>query len=192
MARRTRTLIAAAATGLALAGAVVSTAASAVTGDGTTATITLTAAGSLTISEPTGTTTTPKSLGSTASQVGAWTSGALGAVTVTDTRSGLLNNNWVATAAVSDFDYVGTPPTGATTAQTKILASTMLYNVGTPTVTGGLAFTAAGGAIAANTVSVGSLVGLGTNSVSWSPTLTVTLANQLAGTYRGTIVHSAT
>ena len=186
-----RTKLATAGAVLALAAGVAAPAADAVTGSGTTATITLTSTGALSISEPASTV----NLGSTASAVGSWTSGALGTVTVTDARTGLLSNTWAATAAVSDFTYVGTVPTGATTEQTTLPAATMLYNVGTPTPgagnPAGAAFTPLGGAVAANSVGVGSMVALGKNSESWSPTLTVALTNQLAGTYTGTIVHSA-
>ncbi len=188
MARRPRTLIAAAATGLALAGALVTApGASAVS-----STITLTATGALSVAEP----TTTVNLGSTASTVGAWTSGSFGTVTVTDARTGLLANTWTASVTVSDFT-MQSPPAGATTAQKTIAAAGMVYNMGTATAasgnpTGALFVPATATAIvaAATALPVGAMTALGTNGESWNPTLTVALTNQIAGTYAGTIVHS--
>jgi len=192
MARRTRTLIAAAATGLALAGALVTAPAQA----STSATITLSATGGLSVSEPVGTSSAPVSLGSTASSVGVFTTGNLGVVTVTDARTGLLSNTWTASVAATNF-VMQSPPAGATTAQTTINAAGMVYNMGTATAgTGnpvGAAFVPSGTAIvaASTALPIGAMVALGANSESWNPTLTVALTNQIAGTYAGTVTHSA-
>lgn len=189
---RTRTLLAAAATGLALAGALVTAPAQAAT----SATITLTATGGLSVSEPVGTTTTPVNLGSTASGVGAFTTSNLGTVTVTDARTGLLANTWTASVAVTDF-VMQSPPASATVAQKTINAAGMVYVMGTSTAGSGnpvgAAFVPSGTAIvAANTaLPIGAMTALGTNSQSWNPKLTVALTNQIAGTYAGTVTHSA-
>lgn len=188
MVRRTRTLIAAAATGLALVGALVTApGASAVGG-----TITLTETGGLSITEPTSTV----NLGSTASTVGVFTTGSFGTVTVTDARTGLLANTWTASVAVSDFALQSPPPT-ATAAQKTIFAAGMLYNMGTATAGAGNPAGALFVPVAAPTIGaagtaqpVGAMTALGTNSESWNPTLTVALTNQIAGTYAGTVVHS--
>lgn len=188
---RTRNLLAAAASGIALAGAL----SLAPAGADTTATFTLSSAGGLSISEPAGTTTTPANLGSTATGVKPWTTGALGTVAVTDTRTGLLLNTWSASVTVSDF-ALQNPPTGATVEQKTVPATGMIYNMGTPTPGSenpvGAAFLATGTAVVAGTpLVVGTMSAAGVNSESWSPTLTVALTNQLPGTYQGTIVHSA-
>lgn len=191
MSRRTRTAIAAALTGLAIGGALLTAPAQA----GTTSTITLTSTGSLSIAEPTGTSAAPVNLGSTASGVSAWTTGALGTVTVTDGRTGLLANTWIASAAVSDF-VLQSPPAGATAAQKTIPAAGMVYNMGSPTALSGSAtapvFAPVPAVMAAadSAAAVGSMTAVGTNGESWSPTLTVALTNQVAGTYVGTVVHS--
>lgn len=160
----------------------------------TVANVTLTSTGSLSIAEPVGTTAAPVNLGSTTSGYSAWTSGGLGTVTVTDSRTGLLANNWTATAAATAFNYVGTPPSGATTAQTSIPVTSIVYNTGTGTAgTGGATapvFAAVGGSLSTGSVTAGTMAAVGTNSESWNPTFTITLANQLAGTYQGTITHS--
>lgn len=159
--------------------------------------IVLTSGGSLTISEPTG----PVALGSTGTTIGAWTSGAYGTVTVTDTRTGLISvgglspNAWTATATIGDFTR-SAAVTGATAAQTTIFATGMVYNTANPVTatssTTGSTFTAVGGAVAGagTPVVAGTMASTGPNSQTWSPTLQVTLANQVAGTYNGTITHS--
>lgn len=188
---RTRNVLAAAASGFVLAGAL----SFAPAGASTTATITLSTTGGITISEPAGTPAVPKSLGSTASTTGAWTTGGLGAVTVTDGRTGLLVNSWIASVTVTDF-ALANPPVSATAAQKTIPATGMVYNMGTVTHgsenPAGATFAATGTAVVANTaLAVGTMSALGANSESWNPTLTVALTNQLAGTYTGTVTHSA-
>ncbi len=185
--RTRRSIVAAAATGLALAGALLAApGASAVGG-----TITLTATGGLSVTEPTSTV----NLGSTASTVGAWTSGSFGTVTVSDSRTGLLANTWTASVAISDFTRATSA--GGTSTQETIPAAGIVYHPGTPSAGSNntavsAVFTpvvAAAGTTAAR--AVGAMTALGVNSESWNPTLTVTLANQIAGAYNGTIVHSA-
>lgn len=188
---RTRNVLAAAASGIVLAGAL----SFAPAGASTTATITLSTTGGITISEPAGTPAAPKGLGSTASTTGAWTTGGLGAVTVTDGRTGLLVNSWIASVTVTDF-ALANPPVSATAAQKTIPATGMVYNMGTVTHgsenPAGATFAATGTAVVANTaLAVGTMSALGANSESWNPTLTVALTNQLAGTYTGTVTHSA-
>lgn len=188
---RTRNVLAAAASGIALAGALSFAPAAAAT----TATFALSTAGAISISEPAGTTTTPANLGSTPTGVKAWTTGALGKVTVTDTRTGLLVNTWSASVTVSDF-ALQSPPVSATVAQKTVPATGMVYNMGTPTAgtenPAGFTFLPTGTAVVAGApLVVATMSAAGVNSESWSPTLTVALSNQLPGTYQGTVVHSA-
>lgn len=146
----------------------------------TPATFTLTA-GSLAISVP----TTSVDLGSV--PTGSVTlSGQLGSVTVTDTRGNAVAT-WTATVTATAFT------TGGGTANETVAASNLAYSSGLPTATSGVgafvpgvvATLASGGTAAAWTG------GVGTNSATWNPTLTVTLPpGAVAGTYSGTITHS--
>lgn len=148
----------------------------------TDATFTLTAAGALGISVPASTV----NLGSTTS--GSVTfAPRLGDVTVTDDRN-LLVAEWTATATGSHFDLQGTSATPSTDPDQRVLSSAVTYTA-VPTVTGSGTATATAG-----TLGLGSTVvfaGVGSNQVTWNPTLTMTLlSTQLAGTYKGTITHS--
>ncbi|HZT64889.1 MAG TPA: hypothetical protein VFA11_03785 [Acidimicrobiales bacterium] len=153
----------------------------------TTATITLTAGGSLSVDAPGG--SAAIDLGSAPSGYESWTTGGLGTVSVVDTRTGLLNDDWTATASVSDFVLQGPVPAGASAAQETIPAWAMSY--GLTAVSSTASFTGAGGPVVAHQVTAGSMIANGPNRASWDPTLTITLDGQLAGTYEGTITHSA-
>ena len=114
--------------------------------------------------------------------------GSLGTTTVTDAR-GALVAAW--TTSVSSTDFVtGTAPREAA----QIVPSTEVdYTTGLATATSGV-ITATPGLVtqdlsAARTAMVGA--GVGNNSVSWAPSLTVNVpAGNVAGTYSGTITHS--
>jgi hypothetical protein len=111
-------------------------------------------------------------------------SGSLGTVTVTDTR-GALTAVWSATASSTDFT------TGGASANETVAKSSILYTTGSPTGSSGTgAFTPTGGSLTA-AVLAGAWLGVGNNSVSWNPTITVTLLpGKVAGTYTGVITHS--
>jgi hypothetical protein len=148
--------------------------------DTTTTTTTFTVTGgALSISAP-----TSANLGSVATGTLS-ISKELGHVTVTDER-GALDALWTATVASSDFT------TGTKTAAETVPAANVLYTPGLPT--------AQSPATGVFVPSVGALglplpvytgVALGNNSVTWNPTVRITLPPQaVAGTYTGTITHS--
>lgn len=161
--------------------------ASAAAGD-TVATFTL-AAGSngLSVSVPVGTDAAPVDLGS--AEVGSATvSGALGGVTVTDTR-GALVAAWTATVSATDFK------TGGGTTNETVAKALIRYTSNAPLVpaTGQVGVVTPGTAAltmgAAGTAAT--FAGVGNNTVSWTPTLSFTLLpSQVAGVYKGTITHS--
>ena len=186
-----RKALVAATAGIALAGALASAPAQAA---GETAVVlSVTTAGAIGISVPTGTTASPVDLGSVAAGATAAASGALGTVTVTDTRTGLLDNNWTASAVSSDLLLNGDAAFAADT-QRMIPAASLGYTAGTltksvaPTVSTVTALNPVSLAVSAPVVSN---VAVGANTTSWSPKLAVTvLPNVLAGAYKGTVTHS--
>lgn len=158
----------------------------------TTATLSVTTDGALTITEPAGDATTPKDLGSlSAGSIATAAPNALGTVSVSDTRSGILNNNWTATVSATDFV---TPDKNANTIADPnevIPASSIGYTVGTVTQSGGVATGVNAVSLAAPHAAV-AMVAVGQNSASWTPTIQFTIENNdLAGTYTGTFTHSA-
>jgi hypothetical protein len=110
-------------------------------------------------------------------------SGSLGPVTVTDNR-GLLVGTW--TASVISTSWVN----GGST----IPASAGNYSAGLATVTGGIAVPVPGLGTLSSTTALtaqSAVVLLGSNTATWSPTVTVTLpAGVASGTYTATITHS--
>ncbi|MEV0727527.1 hypothetical protein [Polymorphospora sp. NPDC050346] len=174
---RTRILAAAAATALAVAVlATGSPAVAAPTGD-TTATFTI-EAGTLDVVVPATATIDPTVVDGTIT-------GALGTVTVTDGR-GELSAAWAATASATDFT------TGGGTASETVPASSVVYTTGSTTVVSGEP-TATPGAPGPldEPLEVLAVTAVGSNAVSWNPTLTITLPDALvAGTYTGTVTHS--
>lgn len=185
-----RKALVAATAGIALAGAVASAPAQAA---GETAVVlSVTTAGSIGISVPDGS-TTPVSLGSVAAGSTAAASGALGTVTVTDTRTGLLDNDWTA-SAVSTALLLDGNTAYATDTQRMIPASSLGYTAGTLNTTSaaaGAVVTALNPATLATSAPVVTNVAVGTGTVSWSPKLAVTvLSTVIAGSYKGTVTHS--
>jgi hypothetical protein len=145
----------------------------------TSASFTLTG-GSLAVSVP-----ATASLGSHATGTGVIT-GNLGAVTVTDGR-GAVTAVW--TASVSSTDFT----TGAGGAGQTVSKSQVGYASGAATATSGTGAFAPGTAasLAVPGVAGAWAGGLGNNSATWNPTITVTLlGGEVAGTYAGTITHS--
>ena len=141
----------------------------------TTTTFTITAAGGLSISAP-----ASADLGSVSSGA-ASVSGSLGTVTVTDQR-GLILGNWTATASSTDFAH-------SSNATYDIAKASAVYAAGATSGDGGAA-AGVGGALAAPVVAA-ARVGAGNNTVSWDPTVTVTLSpTAVVGTYTATITHS--
>jgi hypothetical protein len=109
----------------------------------------------------------------------------LGAVTVTDDRA-LATATWTATASSSSYT------TGASSPAETIPATDLDYAPGTITKTGTI--TATGTDITMSTdpltVVTGSS-GVGDNTASWNPTITVHVpAAAVGGIYTGTITHS--
>jgi hypothetical protein len=187
-------MLTAAAAGLTLAGASLAfSPASAV--DGTSpVSLVVSASGGLAVSAP------QPAVGSTHIDLGSFTAGSvaaqtnsLGAVTVTDTRTGLLNNNWIGSVSASTLVLDGNAA-NATVPGKFIPAASLGYVTGTvsevvaptvpPVVVPTLATLAAPLPVVTN-------VSLGPNTLSWNPKLTVTiLPNTLPGTYTGTVTHS--
>lgn len=170
-------------TGLALAGiAGISGPAEAATSGGTIATFTITA-GSLDIVVPGSTV----ALGTGVISTGTRTASAtLGSVSVTDNR-GALVGSW--TTGVSSTSFV----TGTSTANETVVPASIAYSAGAATATTGTGVFAplTVVALAATPGSAATYVGVGNNSATWNPTLTFALgAQQVAGTYTGTITHS--
>jgi len=112
-------------------------------------------------------------------------SGSLGTVSVSDTRQ-LFAAAW--TASVSSTDFT----TGGASAEETVSKTNVAYVTGAPTAsTGTGVFTPVGAVTFAAPGVAGAWVGTGNNSVSWNPTVTVTLPpGQSAGTYTGVITHS--
>ena len=148
----------------------------------TSATLTI-GGGGLNVSVPTG----PVDLG-TVAPGSVLATGQLGNVTVDDTR-GALVATWTASAATTEFAL-----TTATVASERIPKTSIAYSAGLGTLSTGTVgvFTPVPLASLATTATVGAFtVGVGSNSVTWNPTITFTLLNsQVAGTYSGTITHS--
>ena len=121
------------------------------------------------------------------STVAGTASASLGAVSVTDNRGALLGN-W--TTRVSSTNFV----TGTSTALETVAASNISYLAGVATGTGTGTFAGPLLATLAPTAPRGiaaTYVGVGNNSATWNPTLTFILAaQQVSGTYTGTVTHS--
>jgi hypothetical protein len=112
-------------------------------------------------------------------------SGSLGAVSVQDTRA-LLTAAWTVTAASTAFT------TGTATPAETIPVSDISYAPGSITSTGTITPTGTNITLSGTpqTVVTGSS-GVGSNSASWSPTITVHVPDSAVfGTYTGTISHS--
>jgi hypothetical protein len=110
---------------------------------------------------------------------------ALGAVTVTDDRA-LLSAAWTATAASTDFT------TGTATTPETIPATDVGYSPGTITTTGTITATPTAITLSgtAQPVVTGT-AGVGDNTASWNPTLTVSVpASAVGGAYTGTLTES--
>jgi hypothetical protein len=176
------TVIAGAAVGLiGLAALTVPAAAHAATSSGgPTSTSFSVDAGTLSISTPDSASLGTVSIGTASVQA------QLGTVTVSDQRAS-ASGEWTASVISSAF-VTG----GATTAET-IPASDISYNPGAATSSSGTATFTAGspGAIDTAQTAFSAAGEVGATSVSWDPTITVTLPSAVvAGAYTGTITHS--
>jgi hypothetical protein len=150
----------------------------------TTVTFTVTT-GTLTITAPA---TIPLGSGAPGTTI----SGPVGPVTVTDNRA-LLTAAWTATVSASAWT------TGGGTPAEIIPVSDVGYAVGSIATTGTITATGtdrpAGTAVAdlsgtAKTVVTGT-AGVGDNSATWNPTLSVAVpASAVGGGYTGTVTHS--
>jgi hypothetical protein len=112
-------------------------------------------------------------------------SGQLGGITVDDTRAALVAQ-WTASVASTDFT------TGTATANETVSKTNSAYSSGSATsATGSGTFTTGAAASLLVAGTAGAWAGVGNNSVSWNPTVSMTLlGSQVAGTYSGTITHS--
>jgi hypothetical protein len=117
-------------------------------------------------------------------------SGSLGTVTVTDQRASLSLASWTASATSSAFT------TGQASPNETIPATDVGYNPGVQTNQTGIGVFAPGVLTALTNISTPqtaytAVAEVGATSVSWNPTITVTLPSSVvAGTYTGTITHS--
>jgi hypothetical protein len=117
-------------------------------------------------------------------------SGSLGTVTITDQRASLSLASWTASATSSAFT------TGAASTNETIPATAVGYNPGAQTNQTGIGVFAPGLLTALTNISTPqtaytAVAEVGVTSVSWNPTITVTLPSSVvAGTYTGTITHS--
>jgi hypothetical protein len=195
---RARLIVAAGTAALALAGSVLAAspalAACGAGGDicsgSTVATFTVTG-GTLQISVPSGTNGAPDTLGGANAAAGALTtSGALGAVAVTDNRAALVAA-WAVSVSSTNFANI---TTGGSSAQETVLNSAVGYNPGTALAaikTGNGTLTPVNAPSLSASTPVASWAGVGVNSAQWNPTVAFTLLpDQVAGTYRGTITHT--
>ncbi|WP_062346815.1 hypothetical protein [Herbidospora yilanensis] len=140
--------------------------------------------GALTISAP-----ASINLGNTAS--GATLQGTIGPVTVTDLRATLLGS-W--TAHVSSTDFT----TGGGTANETIPKTDAAYASGAATSTTGVGTFVPGqltvplaAPLTGQVTAFSATALVGNNTVTWNPTLRVTIPNSaVAGTYTGTVTHS--
>ncbi|MEU1286968.1 hypothetical protein [Kitasatospora sp. NPDC005856] len=139
----------------------------------TTVTFTVTS-GALSMSVPVSST-----LGSGAP--GTQVSAPLGPVTVTDDRA-LLSASWSVT--VSETDFANGPST--------VPATRATYTVGSVTTTGVITATPTNVTLSNSPqVVVTGSAGVGDNTATWDPTISVALpAGAVGGTYTGTLTHS--
>lgn len=118
---------------------------------------------------------------------GASTSGSLGRVSVSDGRA-VLGASWTATATL-DAPFA----TGMGTGPETIPAANVTYDPGLPIDPDPVGAFVPGipGTMATPVIAMVHAAGLGANSVSWEPTLTVEVpTTAVAGIYTGTVVHS--
>ena len=185
-----------------------STTSSSTTTSTTGASTTTTTSGASTTSSSTTTTTAPagqpQSSGLTitlpgTAQLSAGTSpsapslsGQLGTVTVSDSRGSLLSpSSWVATVSTTGFTNEDEP-------DDEVEADDIAYWSGPATATTGTALVTPGQLTSLLAESLGTpqeafraIANTGTSSVSWNPTIVVTLRSGLSpGDYSGTITHS--
>jgi hypothetical protein len=165
------------ASGLAI-GAVLTTSPPATAVD-TTTTFTVTATTGLTISAPGAASLSSAAPGGTAS-------GSLGNVTVNDQRS-QLNTTWTATVSLSTAFATGTGTPSET-----ISGAQVTYRPGDPVTQVNPPFTpGAEGTLAAQRNAYVRTSGNGANSVTWNPSVSVTVpASNVSGDYSGVITHS--
>jgi len=116
---------------------------------------------------------------------GTTVSGAMGPMTVTDDRA-LLSASWTVTVASTDFT------TGGGTAAETIPATDLGYDPGSITTTG--VITATGTPVTLSGTAqptVTGTAGVGDNTATWDPTLSVAVpASATGGLYTGTVTDS--
>src|ERR1700760_5095144 len=170
--------------GIGAVGAMVLAPVAAQAGTGPTSTTFKVSGGALSISTP-----DSANLG-TAAIGAADVSGSLGTVTVTDQRASLSLASWTTSVTSSAFT------TGQASPNETIPATDVGYNPGVQTNQTGIGVFAPGVLTALTNISTPqtaytAVAEVGATSVSWNPTITVTLPSSVAaGTYNGTITHS--
>jgi hypothetical protein len=126
--------------------------------------------------------TAPVSVNIGSGAPGTTIAGALGAVTVTDDRA-LLTASWTADASATDWT------TGAGTPAETIPAGDVGYDPGTVTTTGTVTVTGTPITLSATVApDVTASTGVGDDTASWDPTLSVAVpAAAVGGAYTGTV-----
>ncbi|MFE6505771.1 hypothetical protein [Kitasatospora sp. NPDC057738] len=108
-------------------------------------------------------------------------SSPIGPVTVTDNRA-LLSASWTVTVSETDF----------TNGSSTVAATNAAYTVGAVTTTGTITATPTNVTLSnSSQVVVTGSAGVGDNTASWDPTVSVALpAAAISGAYTGTLTHS--
>ena len=111
--------------------------------------------------------------------------GVLGPVTVTDARA-LLSASWTVTVSSTDFT------TGGATPSETIPSTDVGYDPGAITTTGTITATGTPLTLSATaTPTVTGTAGVGDNTASWDPSVSVAVpASSVGGVYTGTVTHS--
>lgn len=179
---RARLILAASTAALALAGSVFA-AVPASASTGVTFTVN---AGALTITEPAG----PASLGSvTSTPAGTTTSGSLGSTTINDARGSLAG--WSLSVASTDFTTSAPVHTIAAGQAVMYLPTPATVTAGVAVVTNTHVAAGTGLGLANSAAAFMTAVTTGSNTVTYNPTIQVTLASTVvAGTYTGTVTQT--
>ena len=171
----------------------------------TSTTVTLNSAGTLSITVPSNDVSNPVNLGSTS--IGSGTtleSNGLGAVTISDQRTGLVRTVTVTTASgvststgavafcQDDDGDVSAGVTCSETAGESITLANAVYNFNTVSSTGDATVTPTATPGALGTATLALAATAGTFESTWTPNFTVSLlGTEIAGTFYGAVEHSA-
>jgi hypothetical protein len=122
---------------------------------------------------------------------GATLSGQLGAVTVADTRDA-NPKSWIVTVTATGFHTgAGTPAQTISNGQAAYWSGPAIQSTGGGILVPGQLTSAQAQALNVARTAFAKLSGNGNNTVSWHPTLRITVPNTaVAGIYTGTVTHS--